>query len=59
MKIYFSSFFPCVRKCLVAAHELDLRFPDLGGRHRFPGVAAGYAGFSQRPSMASTWALPA
>ncbi|MFD0668740.1 glutathione S-transferase [Ramlibacter sp. MAHUQ-53] len=38
---------------------LDLRFPDLGWRHRFPGVAAWYAGFSQRPSMASTWALPA
>lgn len=38
---------------------LGVRFPDLGWRERFPGVATWYAGFSQRPSMSATWALPA
>lgn len=37
---------------------LDLRFPDFGWRERFPAVAQWYAGFSQRPSMQKTWALP-
>lgn len=38
---------------------LDLRFPDFGWRERHPAVAAWYAAFSLRPSMAATWALPA
>jgi len=37
---------------------LDLRFADLAWRDRCPGVAAWYAGFSQRPSMQKIWALP-
>jgi glutathione S-transferase len=35
----------------------DLRFADFGWRDRFPAVAAWYAAFSQRPSMAASWAL--
>ncbi len=35
----------------------DLRFPDSGWRARFPGVAAWYAIFSQRPSLSATWTL--
>ena len=38
---------------------LDLRFPDLEWRTRYPQVAAWYAAFSQRPSMQASWALPA
>ena len=37
---------------------LDLRFADFGWRDRFPGAAQWYAGFSQRPSMKKSWALP-
>lgn len=36
---------------------LDLRFADLGWRGRYPGVAAWYAAFSQRPSMQAQWSL--
>lgn len=36
---------------------LDLRFPDLGWRDRYSQVATWYAVFSQRPSLAATWAL--
>lgn len=36
---------------------VDLRFADFGWRGRCPAVAAWYAGFSQRPSMAASWAL--
>ncbi len=38
---------------------LNIRFPDLGWAARFPGVAAWFGPFSQRPAMAATWALPA
>ena len=38
---------------------LDLRFSDLGWRDRYPQVAAWYAAFGQRPSMAANWALTA
>jgi len=37
---------------------LGVRFPDLGWQARRPRVAAWWAGFSQRPSMGRTWALP-
>ena len=36
---------------------LDLRFPNLMWRDRFPKVAGWWAGFSQRPSMQAIWAL--
>ena len=36
---------------------LDLRFAELGWREQYPAVAAWYAAFSQRPSMASSWSL--
>jgi glutathione S-transferase len=35
----------------------DLRFADFGWRERCPAVASWYAAFSQRPSMAASWAL--
>ncbi len=38
---------------------LDLRFPDLNWRTRYPQVAAWYEAFNQRPSMQASWALPA
>lgn len=34
----------------------DLRFADFGWRERCPALASWYAGFSQRPSMAASWA---
>lgn len=34
---------------------LDLRFPDLGWRDRYPSVAQWYAVFSQRASLQATW----
>lgn len=37
----------------------DLRFADLGWRDRYPTVAAWYASFSARASMAMTWSLSA
>lgn len=33
---------------------LDLRFPDMGWRDAYPGLAAWFAGFDQRPSMRAT-----
>jgi glutathione S-transferase len=33
---------------------LDLRFPAIGWRDRYPALAAWYAGFSERPSMQAT-----
>ncbi len=36
---------------------LDLRFPDLGWRDRYPQVAAWYAAYSQRPAMQMSWSL--
>ena len=36
---------------------LDLRFPELDWRSRYPGVAQWFAAFSQRPSMQAVWAL--
>ena len=36
---------------------LDLRFPTLGWRDRFPKVAKWYGTFSQRPSLQATWSL--
>jgi glutathione S-transferase len=36
---------------------LDLRFPTVGWRDRYPKVAHWFAEFSQRPSMQATWAL--
>jgi glutathione S-transferase len=36
---------------------LDLRFPTLNWRERFPQVAQWYGAFSQRPSMQMTWSL--
>jgi glutathione S-transferase len=38
---------------------LDLRFPELNWRDRYPHVAAWYASYSQRPAMLANWALPA
>ncbi len=35
----------------------DLRFADFGWRERCPAVASWYTAFSQRPSMAASWAL--
>lgn len=37
---------------------LDLRFPELGWRERYPQVAAWYAAYSQRPATLASWALP-
>jgi glutathione S-transferase len=36
---------------------LDLRFPTVGWRDRYPKVSHWFADFSQRPSMQATWAL--
>ena len=36
---------------------LDLRFPELAWRNRFPAVAAWAEVFMKRPSMSKTWAL--
>lgn len=36
---------------------LDLRFPDLGWRERYPLVAKWYADYAQRPAMRMSWAL--
>ncbi len=36
---------------------LDLRFPDLRWRERYPQVADWYSVFSQRPSMSASWRL--
>lgn len=36
---------------------LDLRFPELDWRSRYPGVAQWFAAFSQRPSMQAVWTL--
>jgi glutathione S-transferase len=36
---------------------LDLRFPDLGWRDRYPQMAVWYADFAQRPSMRMVWSL--
>ena len=33
---------------------LDLRFPDMGWRDAYPGLAAWFAGFDQRPSIRAT-----
>lgn len=41
----------------IALWYLDLRFPNLGWRARYPAVAAWYAAFSQRPSMQAQWSL--
>lgn len=38
---------------------LDLRFPELNWRERYPQVAAWYATYSQRPATLASWALPA
>ncbi|MFT3821243.1 MAG: glutathione S-transferase [Rubrivivax sp.] len=36
---------------------LDLRFPDLGWRERYPAVAGWAQDFGRRPSMQANWAL--
>lgn len=36
---------------------LDLRFPTLGWRERFPSVATWYSAFGRRPSMQKSWAI--
>ena len=36
---------------------LDLRFPEVNWRSRYPQVAQWFAVFSQRPSMQAAWAL--
>lgn len=38
---------------------LDLRFPDLGWRDRYPEVANWYEKYSERPSMKKAWSLEA
>jgi glutathione S-transferase len=38
---------------------LDLRFPELSWRQRYPQVATWYAAYSLRPATLASWALPA
>jgi glutathione S-transferase len=36
---------------------LDLRFPNLGWKDRYPEMASWYDSFGKRPSMSMTWTL--
>lgn len=41
----------------VSLWYLDLRFPDMNWRKRYPSMAAWYGAFGQRPSMQAQWSL--